>query len=51
LDTRPRLIAILNTFSKEEIDLVLEHIEYIISQTVANVTVEPSDDNGIDDPK
>jgi plasmid maintenance system antidote protein VapI len=29
LDTRPRLIAILNTLTKEEIDLVLEHIEYI----------------------
>jgi transcriptional regulator with XRE-family HTH domain len=43
LKTRPRLVAVLNTFTKEEIDMVMDHIEYIISETVANITNELSD--------
>jgi hypothetical protein len=33
----------MNTFTKEEIDMVLNHIDYIISETVANITEELSD--------
>jgi transcriptional regulator with XRE-family HTH domain len=40
LKTRPRLIAVLNTLSKEEINLVIEHIEYIIKETVTHTTRE-----------
>jgi transcriptional regulator with XRE-family HTH domain len=43
LKFRPRLITVLNTLTTEEIDLVVKHIEYIISETVANVTREVSD--------
>jgi transcriptional regulator with XRE-family HTH domain len=43
LKSRPRLIAVMNTFTKEEIDMVLNHIDYIISETVANITEELSD--------
>jgi plasmid maintenance system antidote protein VapI len=44
LNTRPHLIKMFNTLTKEEIDLVIKHIDYIISETVANVTKELSDD-------
>jgi transcriptional regulator with XRE-family HTH domain len=40
LKTRPRLIAALNTFTKEEVDLVMSHIEYIIRETVTNTDTE-----------
>jgi hypothetical protein len=43
LKSRPRLIAVMNTFTKEEIDMVLNHIDYIISETPANITDEFSD--------
>jgi transcriptional regulator with XRE-family HTH domain len=43
LKTRPQLIMLLNTLTKEEIDLVIKHIEYIISETVENITREISD--------
>jgi plasmid maintenance system antidote protein VapI len=43
LKTRPHLITILNTLTTEEIDLVIKHIEYIISETVTNATQELSD--------
>jgi hypothetical protein len=39
----PCLITVLNTLTTEEIDLVVKHIEYIISETVANVIREVSD--------
>jgi transcriptional regulator with XRE-family HTH domain len=48
LKTRPHLIMLLNTLTKEEIDLVMKHIEYIISETVANITREISDDKIIE---
>jgi transcriptional regulator with XRE-family HTH domain len=47
LKTRSQLINILNTFTKEEIDMVLDHIEYIIKETVKNITNELSDDKDI----
>jgi hypothetical protein len=28
LKTRPLMVAVLNTFTKEEIDMVIDHIEY-----------------------
>lgn len=40
LKTRPRLIAALNTFTKEEVDLVMDHIEYFIKKTIANTAKE-----------
>jgi hypothetical protein len=51
LKTRPRLVAMLNAFAKEEIDMVMDHIEYIISETVTNITNELSDTKGIKDNK
>ena len=47
LKTRPWLIAVLNTFTKEEIDVVMEHIEYIIKETVTNTARELSDSKSI----
>jgi transcriptional regulator with XRE-family HTH domain len=43
LKTRPQLIAVLNTLTKEEIDMVIDHIEYVIKETVNNATNELSD--------
>jgi transcriptional regulator with XRE-family HTH domain len=40
LKTRPQLIAVLNTLTKEEIDMVIDHIEYVIKETVKNTTNE-----------
>jgi transcriptional regulator with XRE-family HTH domain len=40
LKTRTRLISVLNTLTKEEIDMVIEHIEYVIKETVNNATNE-----------
>jgi transcriptional regulator with XRE-family HTH domain len=42
LKTRPQLIAMLNTLTKEEIDMVIDHIEYVIKETVKNATNELS---------
>jgi transcriptional regulator with XRE-family HTH domain len=42
LKSRPRLIAVLNTLSKEEIDMVISHIDYVIRETVANIAMELS---------
>jgi transcriptional regulator with XRE-family HTH domain len=42
LKTRPQLIAMLNTLTKEEIDMVIDHIEYVIKETVNNSTNELS---------
>jgi transcriptional regulator with XRE-family HTH domain len=47
LKTRPQLIAVLNTLAKEEIDMVIDHIEYVIKETVKNITDELSDDKDI----
>jgi hypothetical protein len=33
----------LNTLTKEEIDMVISHIDYVIKETVANITMELSD--------
>jgi hypothetical protein len=41
----------LNTLTTEEIDLVIKHIEYIISETVANVTGEISDVKSLEEKK
>jgi transcriptional regulator with XRE-family HTH domain len=49
LKTRPRLVAALNTLTKEEIDIVMDHIEYIISETVTNITKDLSDIKSIKD--
>jgi plasmid maintenance system antidote protein VapI len=43
LKNRPRLIAVLNTLTKEEIDMVIDHIDYVIKETVNNTTNELSD--------
>jgi transcriptional regulator with XRE-family HTH domain len=43
LKTRTRLIAVLNTLTKEEIDMVIDHIEYVIKETVNNAANELSD--------
>jgi hypothetical protein len=43
LKTRPQLIAVLNTLTKEEIDMVIDHIEYVIKETVNNAADELSD--------
>jgi hypothetical protein len=43
LKTRTRLITVLNTLTKEEIDMVIDHIEYVIKETVNNATNELSD--------
>jgi transcriptional regulator with XRE-family HTH domain len=42
LKTRTRLITVLNTLTKEEIDMVIDHIEYVIKETVNNATNELS---------
>jgi transcriptional regulator with XRE-family HTH domain len=47
LKTRPQLITVLNTFIKEEIDMSLDHIEYIIKETVRNITDELSANKSI----
>jgi plasmid maintenance system antidote protein VapI len=47
LKIRRELINILNTFSKEEIDMVIDHIEYVIKETVNNATNELSSDRNI----
>jgi hypothetical protein len=39
------MIAMLNTFTREEMELVMDHIEYIIKETVTNITGEFSNDN------
>jgi transcriptional regulator with XRE-family HTH domain len=51
LKTRPQAISVLNTFTKEETDLVMKHIEYIISETVANITRELSDVKSLEEKK
>jgi hypothetical protein len=51
LKTRPQVISVLNTFTKEEIDLVMKHIEYIIRETVANITMELSDVKSLEERK
>jgi transcriptional regulator with XRE-family HTH domain len=43
LKTRPRMVALQNTFTKEEIDMVMDHIEYIINETVTNITNKLAD--------
>jgi transcriptional regulator with XRE-family HTH domain len=48
LKSRPRLIAVLNTFTREEIDMVMNHIDYIINETVTNITEELSDIKGVE---
>ena len=48
LKTRPHLINILNTFTKEEINMVLDHIEYIIKETVRNIANELPGDKSIE---
>ena len=48
LKTRPQLINILNTFTKEEINMVLDHIEYIIKESVKNITNELPGDKSIE---
>jgi transcriptional regulator with XRE-family HTH domain len=48
LKTRPQLINILNTLTKEEIDMVIDHIEYIIKETVKNISDELPDVKGIE---
>ena len=48
LKTRPQLINILNTFTKEEINMVLDHIEYIIKETVRNIANELPGDKSIE---
>jgi transcriptional regulator with XRE-family HTH domain len=49
LKTRPQLIAVLNTFTKDEIDLVMNHIDYIIRESVTNTKKELSDVKDVDD--
>jgi hypothetical protein len=45
LKTRPQMIAMLNTFTREEMEMVMNHIEYIIKETVTNITGELPNDN------
>jgi hypothetical protein len=45
LKTRPQMIAMLNTFTREGMEMVMDHIEYIIKETVTNITGELSNDN------
>jgi transcriptional regulator with XRE-family HTH domain len=47
LPSRPRLIAVLNTFTKDEIDMVVSHINYVVKETVANIAMELSDLKGV----
>ena len=49
LKTRQQLINILNTFTKEEINMVLDHIEYIIKETVKNIANELPGDKSIEE--
>jgi hypothetical protein len=42
LKTRPQMVSILNTFTREEMEMVMDHIEYIIKETVTNITGELS---------
>jgi transcriptional regulator with XRE-family HTH domain len=51
LKTRPRLIAALNTFTREEIDMVIDHIEYVIKETVNNANHELSNATSIEEKK
>jgi transcriptional regulator with XRE-family HTH domain len=46
LKSRPRLIAVLNTFTKEEIDLVMDHIEHVFKESVTNTIRETSNEKG-----
>jgi plasmid maintenance system antidote protein VapI len=43
LSSRPRLVAVLNTFTKDEIDMVVNHSNYVVKETVANIAIELSD--------
>jgi transcriptional regulator with XRE-family HTH domain len=43
LGSRPRLVAVLNTFTKDEIDMVVSHTNYVVKETVANIAMELSD--------
>jgi transcriptional regulator with XRE-family HTH domain len=47
LGSRPRLVAVLNTFTKDEIDMVVSHTDYVVKETVANIALELSDLKGI----
>jgi hypothetical protein len=47
LDSRPRLVAVLNTFTKDEIDMVVSHANYVVKETVTNIAMELSDLKGI----
>jgi transcriptional regulator with XRE-family HTH domain len=51
LKTRPQLIALLNTLTKEEIDMVIDHIEYVVKETINNATNELSSDKNIEKSK
>jgi transcriptional regulator with XRE-family HTH domain len=51
LKTRTRLITVLNTLTKEEIDMVIDHIEYIIKEAVNNAANELSNVINIKDNK
>jgi transcriptional regulator with XRE-family HTH domain len=44
LKSRTKLIAVLNTFTKEELDLVIDHIEYVIKESVTNIIRETSNE-------
>jgi transcriptional regulator with XRE-family HTH domain len=46
LSSRPRLVAVLNTFTKDEIDMVVNHTNYVVKETVANIAMELSDLKG-----
>jgi transcriptional regulator with XRE-family HTH domain len=47
LGSRPRLVAVLNTLTKDEIDMVVGHTNYVVKETVANIAMELSDLKGI----
>jgi plasmid maintenance system antidote protein VapI len=44
LKSRPRLIDVLNTLTEEEINLVIDHIEYVIKESVSNAALQLSNE-------